>query len=78
MSCQARGRSRQEVCSSQALPLFFHHVSGSLRQLRALEVLGERLAIAKVGLAKKVGKLVELKKGAAETKKKVKRQKVVN
>ena len=70
MSCQARGRSRQEVCSSQALPLFFHHVSGSLRQLRALEVLGERLAIAKVGLAKKVGKLVELKKGLQKQKRK--------
>jgi len=34
--------------------------------------------LQKLAQKKKVGKLVELKKGAAETKKKLKRQKVVN
>jgi hypothetical protein len=42
-----------QFCSSQALPLFCHHVSGSadLRQLRVLVLLGDLLAMA---LAKQV------------------------
>ena len=48
VSCQPRGRSCHQFCSSQALPLLCHHVSGSedLRQLRPLVELGERLAMA--------------------------------
>ena len=46
VSCQPLGRSCHQFCSSQALPLFCHHVAGSvaLRQLRVLVALGERLA----------------------------------
>ena len=48
VSCQPRRRSCHQFCSSQALPLLCHHVSGSedLRQLRPLVELGERLAMA--------------------------------
>ena len=49
VSCQPRGRSCHQFCSSQALPLLCHHASGSepLRQLRVLVELGERLAMAR-------------------------------
>ena len=60
VSCQPRGRSCHQFCSSQALPLLCHRGSGSeyLRQLRVLAELGERLAMARkkksVGVKKKV------------------------
>ena len=49
VSCQPLGRSCHQFCSSQALPLLCHHVSGSelFRQLRVLVELCERLAMAR-------------------------------